>query len=77
MFFIQLIQRSNGFGIRKYHLNRGHSGEIKKRIWVYDKEGFKSTIWLDKEIFKREPRPLTRERCHATFGVVRKNDNTK
>ena len=66
-----------GFSVRKNELRRSKSGQTTIRRWVCNLEGYRAEKYLANDNRVREPRPITRTGCKASFRVNYDNSNGK
>lgn len=60
-----------GFEVRKSFKCKAEDGNVKMRMWVCSKEGFRPYKYLENETKKWAPRPITRTGCKVEFRVSR------
>ncbi|KAH9801186.1 protein FAR1-RELATED SEQUENCE [Citrus sinensis] len=66
-----------GFSVRKNELRRSKSGQTTIRRWVCNLEGYRAEKYLANDNRVREPRPITRTGCKASFRVNYDNSSGK
>ncbi|KAH9658300.1 protein FAR1-RELATED SEQUENCE [Citrus sinensis] len=66
-----------GFSVRKNKLRRSKSGRITIRRWVCNLKGYRAERYLANDNIVREPRPITRTGCKASFRVNYDNSSGK
>ncbi|XP_024042049.1 protein FAR1-RELATED SEQUENCE 5-like [Citrus clementina] len=66
-----------GFSVRKNELRRFKSGQTTIRRWVCNLEGYRAEKYLANDNRVREPRPIMRTGCKASFLVNYDNSNGK
>ncbi|WVZ97064.1 hypothetical protein U9M48_042627, partial [Paspalum notatum var. saurae] len=68
--FYNNYARDKGFGVRKDKVRRSkRSGQLLFRRFMCSKQGERQAKWLEKEVFSRRPRGVTRCGCSAKLEV--------
>lgn len=60
-----------GFSVHKHHVKKDNNGDIRKQVWVCNKEGYKSHVWHEKKRYKKKAKGNNSSRCPALFGVIK------
>ncbi|KAL3500607.1 hypothetical protein ACH5RR_039700 [Cinchona calisaya] len=75
--FYEAYAKVVGFTVRKFHTRRDKNNVVKYRNWVCSREGCRDKKWVNYLNRKRDPRPVSRIGCRASFRVKRDKKSGK